>query len=531
MALSDTSKILISIKKLVGKAHTSNDKDVANESLPTGITLASTSIFGQSVPTHTGSSAKYEILSNSSGIGTVEFLRLSASFIAGTDTSSGRHGFSLQLPDNYESASKNPKKGTYPFLNGQKIYITSGSLQLVPPSFDSDYEGTPYHTGSGETQIAVLDARDWSLDYFNGIFFQQDPPATGDSTSNPRYVDAYLYIGKMLDSVVTSGSASGSDGSIQISKSGMLDSDSDLFFDITNKRLGVGTSSPSLSLDVDGSAVISGSLTVLGNHSVIDSQHLQVEDGIIGLATGTAGEGAAGDRGLIFLIDSETNPSFYWDESENEFRIARLTNVPGDSAFNSPTAAGEGGLQQLRVGNFISEGHTIFSSGSSSNMPGSNVTFFVSGTQTEDSTPSSTGVSVFGGDTVLSGTLFGIAGMSGSITRLSDGRSYLAAGSNITITSESNGQIVVQGAAGSSMTRTKVSYVVTASHGSSKKLTIAGIDFSSAGYDSNKIDVFINGQMMVTGSGKDYLLSGDSTGITFNMDLFQGDTISAVTLV
>ena len=33
MALSDTSKTLISIKKLVGKAHTSNDKDVANEAL------------------------------------------------------------------------------------------------------------------------------------------------------------------------------------------------------------------------------------------------------------------------------------------------------------------------------------------------------------------------------------------------------------------------------------------------------------------------------------------------------------------
>ena len=41
MALSSTTKTLMSIKKLVGKAHTSNDKDVANESLPTGLTLAS----------------------------------------------------------------------------------------------------------------------------------------------------------------------------------------------------------------------------------------------------------------------------------------------------------------------------------------------------------------------------------------------------------------------------------------------------------------------------------------------------------
>ena len=40
----------------------------------------------------------------------------------------------------------------------------------------------------------MLDSRDWSLDYFNGIFFQQDPGGTGDDATNPRYVDAYLFI-------------------------------------------------------------------------------------------------------------------------------------------------------------------------------------------------------------------------------------------------------------------------------------------------------------------------------------------------
>ena len=199
MALSDTSKTLISIKKLVGKAHTSNDKDVANEALPSGISQALGTAFAQSIPTHTGSAPEYHILSNSAGQGVVEYLRLSASFIAGSDTSSGRHGFALQLPDTYETNSKNPKAGTYPFQNRQQIYITSGSLQLIPPSFDSDYEAAPFHTGSGETAIPVLDARDWSLDYFNGIFFQQDPPATGDSTSNPRYIDAFLYIGNYIE--------------------------------------------------------------------------------------------------------------------------------------------------------------------------------------------------------------------------------------------------------------------------------------------------------------------------------------------
>ena len=117
-----------------------------------------------------------------------------------------QHGLRREVP----LKSKNPKKGTDPFINERVIYLTTGSLQLIPPSYDSDYEAAPYHTGSGETQVPVLDSRDWSLDYFNGIFFQQDPPATGDSTSNPRYIDAYVYIGEYLDKGVFTQGISGS---------------------------------------------------------------------------------------------------------------------------------------------------------------------------------------------------------------------------------------------------------------------------------------------------------------------------------
>ena len=218
MALSDTSKINISIKKLSGKAQTSNDKDLANEGLPTGITLSAETIFGDSIPT---SPTKSSLYSTTSGV--VEYLRLSASFIPGTDTSSGRHAFALQLPDNYESNSSNEKAGTYPFLNKQVIYITSGSLQLVPTSFSTNYEAVPYHSASNtQTQIPVLDARDWNLDYFNGIFFQQDPPATGDSNQNPRYVDAFLYIGSSVKEKTASGNGDPNAQYLVLSATGSL---------------------------------------------------------------------------------------------------------------------------------------------------------------------------------------------------------------------------------------------------------------------------------------------------------------------
>ena len=40
MALNETSKEYLSLKKLQGKAHTSNDKDLANEGLPSGVTIS-----------------------------------------------------------------------------------------------------------------------------------------------------------------------------------------------------------------------------------------------------------------------------------------------------------------------------------------------------------------------------------------------------------------------------------------------------------------------------------------------------------
>jgi len=198
---------LISIKKLSGKAQTSNDKGLSNEGLPSGITMASTTVFGASISTNPPTAALYDIS------GSVEYVRFASTFIAGTDTSDGRHGFQLTLPSDYESNSSNSKAGTYPYINSQAINITSGALQLIPPSFATAYEATPYYGGSGTkgsgTVIPVLDARDWYFDYFNGIFFQQDPSGTGDQADNPDYIEGYLYIGDMLSTVVSNATGSG----------------------------------------------------------------------------------------------------------------------------------------------------------------------------------------------------------------------------------------------------------------------------------------------------------------------------------
>lgn len=75
---------------------------------------------------------------------------------------------------------------------------------------------------------------------------------------------------------------------------------------------------------------------------------------------------------------------------------------------------------------------------------GSNVFFYVSGTIGQTASPQ---ISVFGGDIFVSGSLTANQGLSGSLTKLADGTSYLVAGSDITISSASNGAVTISSTA------------------------------------------------------------------------------------
>jgi len=90
---------------------------------------------------------------------------------------------------------------------------------------------------------------------------------------------------------------------------------------------------------------------------------------------------------------------------------------------------------------------------------GLDVFTFISGSKSSRGT-SERGTTAFGGDVVISGTLYGGSplnvgteaifpkGISGSLTQLSDGSSYLVAGNNITIATGSNGSITITSSGG-----------------------------------------------------------------------------------
>jgi len=681
MAYDSKTERLISLKKLAGKAQTSNDKGLSNEALPSGITISSNTVFGETISTAPGSSALWDIT------GKVEYLRLPVTYIAGSDTSSGRHGFEIKLPSTYNANSSNPKKGTYPFIDSQSICITSGALQLVPPQYATAYEAKPFYGGTegskgSGTQIPLLDSRDWYLDYFNGVFFQQDPPGTGAHAENPDYIEAFLYIGDMLDAVVAGGGTA-TGGFFTSPTNGLLNTtgsvafagplgssytvssvgaDTSFFVSGTIDSRGTTTAGSSV---FGGDVIISGTLSVNRGQAGVGSMFTVTSDGKVGIGSDSPAyklsvggnmdvgeyiyhkndadtyiryqpdqiDFSAGGQNLLTLREhSQDTVTIGSNEEDIDFQVITSGSdytlfVRGDTdrvgiGLNGPATklhikgesptvriqrdnqtetsaldfAGAGGVpgasithagltndlvfsvfnsseleEILRLGDYYSgnKRQVIFLSGSGMHSTAvqpekcSDVAFFVSGAI--GSRGSTTlGTAVFGGDLVTSGTLRSLEGISGSLTQLVDGTSYLIAGSNTVITTGSSGAITISSAGGVSNSSPfvtweaaaglsderiltassgfsivnngvdkvilttdpqKVHYNVSQSHTSLHPMSIPGIKFSDNSYSYSKTDVYLNGVLMLSGTSEDYYLEGDTSSVTFTFNLETNDTL------
>jgi hypothetical protein len=546
MALSDTTKINISIKKLSGKAQTSNDKGLANEGLPTGLTLSSETIFGDVIPTSPSKTSLYTTTD-----GTVEYLRFPTTFIAGSDTSSGRHGFELKLPPDYESNSSNSKAGTYPFQNNQVINITSGSLQLVPTSFSVAYEAKPYYGGTSAkgsgTQIPVLDARDWYMDYFNGIFFQQDPSGTGDQADNPDYVEGFLYIGASVKDKIAGGGSGGDPNAeyLVLSATGSL-SDERVF------TSGIGLAS------VDAGAGNAYTLNILD--SVVATLTGSQFSGNVGV-TGSFGATSNSIFGNNSSLSGVDNNFFVYGSIGSKGTATRGTAVFGGDVVISGTLHGgsplkvAGGLavtgsldinpelgDVARIQNLKGKVKVFASSslelgsytgiidlfdlldGACGQLKMSGSTELTKRTITLSS-PGTLFFTGSDGGSSFKGPIHASDGLSGSLTRLQNGSSYLIGGTGINISSASNGSITI---GFKNQERVKSIRIINSPIGAGQDCDISA-NFSNVNYDFNKVDVFVNGQLLVSGSLRDYLLNTAKTGsIHFNFDLLTDDAITTV---
>lgn len=219
MAKVNDTLINISAKKSLGKAHTSNILDLSNETRPSNVQVSSDTTFGESVPNTVDISSFFSIQS-----GSVEYLEFDVNAILGSDydeddypdsggpesSDNTYHGYYLTLPADYETSSSNPNVSTDFFVDGQALYDTRGKLQLVPP-FLSNAAANRYNLtlyDQDGDRIFPADEIDWTIDYYNGIVFVQDP----QTTKVPTTARAFLYVGDFASDVIA---GSGTDVAIK----------------------------------------------------------------------------------------------------------------------------------------------------------------------------------------------------------------------------------------------------------------------------------------------------------------------------
>jgi len=154
----------------------------------------------------------------------------------------------------------------------------------------------------------------------------------------------------------------------------------------------------------------------------------------------------------------------------------------------------------------------ILSGGSPTDTPESgyaDLAFFVSGSIDSRGTTVK-GTSVFGGDTYVSGVLYASQGISGSITNLTDGTSYISAGANITITSASNGQISIAGLDAPGFTRNSAASRVYLTN-DDDRLNIGG--GNAAPGNTSKVEINVGDPENLTGLFIDHNDTGATDGL------------------
>ena len=225
---SNLAATLFAQKKLLNKSHTSILKSDAQETIGTNIQPAAATTFGQKIPTSPARTL-YLLQSASNGLPTtIEYVQFNLESISGTSydadaidsgagggaSTVGPHAYKLILTGNYQALSSNPKKGNGIFDNSKTMYTTIGGLQVIPPVFSNDspnpytiklYKGDPT---DNTQEIPLEDEIDWQLDTFSGILFVQDY----DSSNVPLFARGFIYVGDMVDTVISNGGGGGGSG-------------------------------------------------------------------------------------------------------------------------------------------------------------------------------------------------------------------------------------------------------------------------------------------------------------------------------
>lgn len=191
MSFDINSKANIAFKKLLGKAHTSNDRDPANEPFSTIIQVSAQNIWGQKL--HPDPNDPSNIGKVAHGDGVSFRIKFNLVPISGTNSSGKYSSYYVTVPDPVPSELStkiNPLTGQL-FASGDRVG------NLIPETFGFNYIAKPF---SNNIEIPPSDASDWVIDYYSGILTQETDVTSAmiDYTLSDSRLEAYVYIGEFV---------------------------------------------------------------------------------------------------------------------------------------------------------------------------------------------------------------------------------------------------------------------------------------------------------------------------------------------
>lgn len=104
--------------------------------------------------------------------------------------------------------------------------------------------------------------------------------------------------------------------------------------DAVNQRIGIYTDAPTATLDVNGDAVIQGSLTVKGNLTSINTTNLEIKDKLIELAKVTGADNTTADgAGILIEAGTDVDKTLTWVSSTTSWTSSENMNLASGKVY------------------------------------------------------------------------------------------------------------------------------------------------------------------------------------------------------